>query len=320
MKIAFLVFVVFFVSGHAHANGCRNLSTDFSDDRIYLKVQTKNGLVSLYTDSGGGIFPFVYEETAQKLGMTIERTINEYGFSFGLSSFPSFLQQFGIPQRDQWNGHVRVFKYFDGGKDEPSQLKFILGDGFLGATFFADRTWHFNYPSKILSVCASLPEVSSWKKTAMFFREGDNGIRTTHQPRIEVEVDGVKIPVLFDTGATSFYSAEAMQILLPPKQFSASSFIKESVALSWLARHPEWRVIKRGDRFGGDLVEVPSIKIAGVTVGPVWFATRQDKIYDQYSEQIMDSRIDGAVGGNVFRTLEMVADYPGSLLYLRAVN
>lgn len=86
--------------------------------------------------------------------------------------------------------------------------------------------------------------------------------------------------------------------------------------------NPLWQVVDSGDKFGGGgfLIQVPKLKIGQVEVGPLWFATRKDKIYDQYSKDIMDSHIEGAVGGNILKHFEIIADYPGRKLYFKQVK
>ena len=66
---------------------------------------------------------------------------------------------------------------------------------------------------------------------------------------------------------------------------------------------------------GGFLIEVPRVKVATYEVGPVWFATRKDSIYDKYSKEIMDAHIDGAGGENLFKYFEIIADYPSAKFY-----
>jgi hypothetical protein len=208
-----------------------------------------------------------------------------------------------------------------GGSDELSQSRVFLGDGFFGASFFADGIWKFDYPNQILAACSASLNVTGMSAVPMYFKNlGDE--RLTHQPRIEIEVSGVKLFVLFDTGATSALSKEARQTLSKDQIFMASSFIRKSVAQTWLQQNPQWKVIKGGDRFSGgtDLIEVPEVILAGHKVGPVWFAMRDDEMYDKYSAEAFDARIDGAVGGNILRFFEIVADYPAAMLYVKKAN
>lgn len=306
-----------FLSIFAYAENCVKTPADFDDNRIYMNIKNGKEVFRFYTDSGGGMYPFVYDDVAKKLGMKTEKTVVDGDFKMSFSTFPTSLAK-QIPLDENWKGNVKVFIYDKNGKDEASEGRFFLGDGFLGAAFFRDRIWNFNYPAKELSYCDSLPDVKGYSQLKINFKkEADKKI--TYQPRMEIEVSGAKIQVLFDTGATSFYSKEAVDMIKPSKPFTASSFIRESVAAKWIKQNPKWRVIKSGEKFagGGDLVEVPLVKVAGYEVGPVWFATRKDLIYDKYSKDMMDANIDGAVGGNLFKHFVIVADYPKEVVYFK---
>lgn len=299
--------------------GCLKAPASFDNHRIYLQVKSPKETMLFYTDSGGGLYPFVYRPTAEKLNMKIEKTVHDEGIDIGFATFPANFEKQNIPTSPEWKGNVKVFTAKENGEDEPSQIKFFVGDGFFGATLFAaGKIWRFNYPSQELWYCDSLPEVKGFTEMNIYFK-GKDSARDTHQPRMEIEVSGTKLPMLFDTGATSFYSPEAVKQLQLKNRINPSSFIRESVARNWIKLNPTWRVIEKGDKFGGGslLVEVPKVKVAGMEVGPVWFASRKDEVYDWYSKNMMDSHINGAVGGNVFKNFEIIADYPKAKLHFK---
>ncbi len=299
------------------AMDCKPVPTRFSDNRIYVNATLKGNRVSFYTDSGGGYLPFVYLSDLNRLGMKIEVKKDDK-LLVGLSTLPAEIASQNIPLQEIWKKNVKVFAVPDLMESEIGFVKQVFGgEGFFGATFFAGHVWRFNYPKQELRYCNGTDDLNGFAMMPMFFKTSGK-IRNTEQPRMEMEVAGEKFPMLFDTGATSLYSDEGLKIINKTGPVS-SSFIRASVAARWEKAHPKWRVIRKGDRIGGgmDLIEVPEVSIAGIKVGPVWFAARKDKIYDEYSRDIMDSNIDGAVGGNVFRWFEIVADYPGAKLYFR---
>jgi hypothetical protein len=82
----------------------------------------------------------------------------------------------------------------------------------------------------------------------------------------------------------------------------------------WLSRHPEWLVIEEVDARveGMRMIEVPGVQVAGVEVGPVRFTERPDANFHEFMSQFTDRRVDGALGGNVFRFFRVVLDYPAS--------
>ncbi len=317
MKIFISALITFFSS--LSWSSCLQAPAFFDNNRIYLKIDSPKGPLLFYTDSGGGLYPFIYSEAAEKLGMKIEKIIEDDGLKIGFSTFPSSLGAQHIPSYSEWKGSVKVFTPKENAQDEPSQIKFFIHDGFFGATFFAaGKVWRLNYLKQELWFCDSFSVTKDFAVLDIHFKT-TKGVRDTYQPRMEIEITGTKVPVLFDTGATSFYSKEAVAQLKLNHQINPSSFIRESVARKWLKSNPQWRVIENGDKFGGGgfLVEVPLIKVANYEVGPIWFATRKDSIYDKYSKEIMDAHIDGAVGGNLFKHFEIIADYSGAKLYFR---
>ena len=82
----------------------------------------------------------------------------------------------------------------------------------------------------------------------MYFKT-TQGIRDTHQSRMEIEVSGTKVHVLFDNGATSLYSRGVVVQLKLNNQINPTSFIRESVARKWQQSNPKWRVIENGGKF-----------------------------------------------------------------------
>jgi hypothetical protein len=250
--------------------------------------------------------------------MKISKTIHDQGLNVGFSSFPSELKSQNIPLNSNWDNQVKVFTPHKNGHDEPSQIKFFVKDGFFGATFFAPHIWIFDYPGKTLSFCSDLPGAKEFTSVPAYFKKTGK-VKDTAQARLVVEIEGTQHSILFDTGATSFYSEEAQKKIGTEERINPSSFVRESVANQWSRMNPGWKKIYHGDFFGGGgyLIEVPSIKIGGLTAGPVWFATRKDSIYDNYSRDIMDAHIDGAIGGNFLKHFIIMADYPNEKFYFR---
>jgi hypothetical protein len=58
------------------------------------------------------------------------------------------------------------------------------------------------------------------------------------------------------------------------------------------------------------MIEVPEVRIAGQSVGPVWFTQRPDAAFHDFMAQWMDRPVDGALGGSAFRFFRMTVDYP----------
>lgn len=319
MKFNNLIFVtlIIFLNIRALANDtCKKLASEFIDNRIYVNVNSGGKVLKFYTDSGGGLYPFIYDDIAKSLKLSTLKSIFDEGEKISFTDISKVFEIQGIPHHKEWNKNTRIFTYSEKSKAEVSQIRFIIGDGFLGAPFFADHVWHFDYENKELKFCTKLTDINNFAKLPFYFK-GSNRIKDTFQARMEIEVFGKKHSMLFDTGATSLYSKEAIMSIQPFKEFTASSFIRDSVAKEWIKNDPKIRVIKGGEKFagGGDLIKIDEVKIANIVVGPVWFATRNDKIYDKYSREIMDANIDGAVGGNLFKYFDIITDYQANMSY-----
>ncbi|HSK75211.1 MAG TPA: hypothetical protein VLQ45_02040, partial [Thermoanaerobaculia bacterium] len=153
-------------------------------------------------------------------------------------------------------------------------------------------------------------------RVALGFQTGPNGKRTSHFPRIPVKIDGETLDLLFDTGATTTLTPEALAALGDGRPASrAASFITASVFARWRERHPAWKVVEKADAMtkGEAMIEVPAVEIGGYTVGPVWFTRRADRNFHEYMSQWMDRRIEGALGGSALQYLRVTVDYPGAV-------
>ncbi|HET7656497.1 MAG TPA: hypothetical protein VFK18_05885, partial [Luteimonas sp.] len=184
-------------------------------------------------------------------------------------------------------------------------------DGMLGAPWFGDRTWQWDYRAGMLRLLpdGALPDTAPEHTVALGFQVDANGAHTTHFPRIPARVDGAELQFLFDTGAT-FRLDEAAAATLGDAAVRerAGSFITVSVLQEWRARHPDWPYLERGDA-GAPMIQVPSVELAGYRTGPVWFSARPDRAFHEYMAQWMDRPVDGALGGNVFAGFRVTVDY-----------
>ena len=60
----------------------------------------------------------------------------------------------------------------------------------------------------------------------------------------------------------------------------------------------------------GAVIEVPTLRIAGYTVGPVWFAKRSNAAYDDMMSYMTDQPILAAIGGSALKDFRITMDYP----------
>lgn len=140
-------------------------------------------------------------------------------------------------------------------------------------------------------------------------------------------MDGEVLDFLFDTGATGQLTDAALNIVDDENEaIRGASFITQTMYDKWRARHPEWRIIEKADRYGvdqpkrfgnGAMIQVPYVEIAGIKSGPVWFTTRPDSNFHDYMSQWMDKRVEGALGGSALKYFSIIIDYPNSTAYFK---
>jgi hypothetical protein len=295
------------------ATDAQVLPTRFEADRVFIAAPLRDGgVLTLYTDSGGGTF--LDQRAVERLALPT--TPGEDGMS--LAELPPFAPARGIPPPLRNGGKIPVMPAAAAAKNPMD-----TGDGMLGEAWFGGRVWTWDYPGRRLVL-----EGTGWRpdagatRVALGFRKGSDGTRETNFPRIAITVDGKPIDVLLDTGAMTRLAPAALQQLadgLPADR--ATSMIADSTFQAWKKAHPEWRVIAKAQSFSGaDMIEVPEVGIAGAIVGPVWFTWRPDRNFREYMSGMMDATVEGAIGGNALRHFVMTVDYPGEAAYFRCVE
>ncbi|GIL38815.1 hypothetical protein [Roseiterribacter gracilis] len=279
----------------------------FEADTVYVTLPVaRGGSVELYTDTGGGGF-VLSERAASRLGLQVGTPSDaalsaELGAEARVARFPQVAgklpklpaQAIVVPRAAQipaW----------------PEQ-----GDGVVGASWFAGGVWTWDYPGRHL-----VHERSNWKPPAdartvpVAFKIDRDGSRPTNFARLQVVIDGRELSLLLDTGAETFLTDDAVQRIGGGPQLRATSMIAASVFDQWRNAHPDWQFIDNAQvATGASMIKVPSVEIAGFHTGPVWFTRRPDKNFHEFMSSMMDARVEGALGGNAFRTFVMTVDYP----------
>lgn len=274
----------------------RLIPTRYDEDRFLAEPVTARGheRLNIYLDTGGN--NLLYADVVRRLGLEpVKRSHGKH--SWREVHLPAFAPQASIPAPLTRNGRVLVIAR--GPHDDG-------WSGMLGPEWFAGRCWLFDYPGhrlELLDHCGAAPEPEHTAqlgfKRGLFF------------PRIQAEIDGEKLDLLFDTGAQTHLTPAAEQELHDGHAATrATSFITRSIFERWHARHPAWRVIEHAERRSGEaMIRVPKLSIAGYEVGPVWFTRRPDPNFHQFMSRWMDRPIDGALGGDALRSFRIVVDY-----------
>ena len=281
------------------------LPARWAADRFFVEPLTTDGKrLSLYTDTGGGLF--LTEGATQRLGLAVE---DGKPPSVRL---PPFVPGAWIPGVGESGDRLPVMP-----KSARQPPGINLGDGILGQTWLAGHCWTFDYPGRKLLLRAEgdLPAVEHAHRVTLGFPVGGDGTRQTNFPRIQAIVDGETLDLLLDTGATTALLPEAVKALGdggPAER--ATSFITSSTFARWRSRNAEWRVVEKAET-GTDqpMIEVPSLEVGGYSAGPVWFTRRPDPNFHEFMSQWMDRRVEGALGGNALRTFRVTVDYPSAI-------
>jgi hypothetical protein len=282
------------------------LPVRYDEHRFYVQPVTAEGVrLNFFTDTGGGLF--LFSDVVEKLKLTLTKTELAEGTS-EIVALPKFKQNATIPT--PLGNNERLFIV-------PAKDRSALSQdwsGMLGQKWFADRAWTFDYIHRQLLLRSSgdLPKQAEEHKVTLGFQRNALGKRKNHFPRIEVAINGEKIDLLFDTGASTQLSEMALTTLNDKRPaIRATSFIAASIFEKWHTQHPEWRVIEKAEQGSKEaMIEVPEITVAGYTVGPIWFTRRADKNFHEYMSQWMDKRVEGALGGNALRFFRITVDYP----------
>jgi len=272
-------------------------------NRFFVQPVTDTGkALHLFTDTGGGLL--FTPPTAEALGIEVKKP-EKPGDPAGEIAWPTFGDQAWIPAPAQLDGKLPVLI-------PPPNQGLDLGGGMLGAPWFADRCWEFDYPAGTLTLLPNgkLPKVAIGHQVKLGF-QAEDGKHTTHFPRITVRIDGEPLELLFDTGATSALTPEALATIADGGAATrGSSFITTSTAKRWRERHPDWLVIEKGEQGTKmDLVRAADVEVGGYSTGPVWFAVRPDDNFGKWMSQWMDQPIVGALGGNALRGFRVTVDY-----------
>lgn len=309
--------------------GCQNpgdpnavqLPAVFAANRIFVEpILVTGDTIRFLTDTGG--IGFLSESVSDNLSL-VRRDVLQLPDSVALEvvNLPGFVASASIPsvptREDAFtralDGGMRVLA------DDPwGELKDeMVGDGMLGHEWFSGRVWRIDYVHERFELLTSAPQESTANdhSVKLGFPVDSAGRRTWHWPSIDAEIDGEVLPFLLDTGATVVCDSAALAVLddSGPK-IRAASFLAGSHFDRLAISHPEWRIIEGAEQGGfGAMLEVPSITIAGHTVGPVWFTRRPDPSFHSYMSRRMDRRIEGALGGSVLKYFRVTIDYPGAV-------
>ena len=287
------------------ADARTRLNAKFVADRVLVSFPTKSdGELRFYTDTGGG-GTLVWLPTVERLNLSTDPITGPAANEFPKAArkLAGALPLNAMPPVPEPVFAVPDFIAAMGGPAE--------ADGFLGNTWFAGRIWTWDYPGETLTL-----EDQDWKPGSkasiipVTFRRSGPVRPAPSFPRIVISIAGEDTSVLLDTGAETLLTPPAIAKLGGGPALRATSMIASSRFQAWQIAHPDWPVIESAQvKTDARMIRVPDVMIAGIQVGPVWFTERPDANFQGMMSAGTDAQVEGAVGGNAFRTLRMTVDY-----------
>ncbi len=272
------------------------------------RVARDGAVMRLWLDTDGG--GFVFSESVTRWGLPV--IADPGGKARTWTRLPAFVPEASVPVPKGRDGRLFVFARDEGERNDPILRGF---DGQLGASWFQDRVWTFDYRAGRVLLRDSIA-VDDGRRVAVRFATGPDGRRIDggQYPRISVVVGGVQHAMSFDTAATVALKDDGKSRRLNlARLVRATSFIRRGVLDAWRRSHPDWLVAD--DVFvqrDGIAIRVPSVRLGTVELGPVEFTTRPgDDVFDG------ESSLDGKLGGNAFAGRVVTVDYPRALLAIR---
>jgi hypothetical protein len=307
-------------------NAAALVPTHFEAGRVFATPATKTGKpLKFFVDTGGGA-NLLCRSAAERVGVAVDPLklegdeAAELGENAGKAK-PAFRDN-SIPANADGDASFLVVDCSRG------PMGSGMGDGLLSSRWFGGRVWTFDYAAQTLTL-----EGADWRApkaahtTPMGLRAKSTEGPAFSMPRLTIRVDGHDLDVLLDTGATGHPTADAesAQGAGAVDGYRATSFITKSTFDAWHAAHPDWAVVDRGDdifapKFVARLIRVPSVEIAGWSVGPVWFTERPDGAFRQMMSSMTDKPVEGAIGGNALKHFAITLDYPRGAAYFVCTN
>ncbi len=328
-RIGLLIFVISGLLAGTSSLSAQNIEHPvrmpavFDHGLIFLEPVTKDGdTLRFYTDTADATL--MYDETVQRLGLVTTSAIiqnQEQQAAF----LPTFEDDFFIPVPLISDGLIPIRA--DDRKPPHHQVILEQGDGILGSTWFAARSWSINYRTEEMYVRptgASFDQagqdmephsdIAPESRIPLSFYEEDGETRY-YFARLPVVVEDDTLSMVLKTGSSVILDEESRDILGHPSPHFPAGLISESIFDRWQEQHSDWTVYENADmNYRGDMIEVPEVHVGPHTAGPVHFAVRQDDAFIDWFSQFTDEEVVGALGPDAFLDAHITLDYPNAVL------
>ena len=309
--------------GAQRADSARSIAMPvrYDEHRIYVRPVTARGDTLAFILDSGFDDDFLSAVLVDRLHFPVESLVEANRKSLTTARMPVLDPKAAIPDLSSWGEHGDRFTVVPLSGDglliaRPSDA------GVLGSPWLAERVWTFDYPgARLLLWKQGTPsQQSDVPRIRLGFRTDANGRRTTQFARLTFVVDGDSLAAIFDTGATMNLTPAGRAALAAmgdsgsPRR--AGSFIGRTIFERWRQRHPDWPVIESAeDPTGFPMMQVPSITVAGLKVGPVWFTERPESAFPEYMSRFTDRPVIAALGGSALQFFRVTIDYPNAVAY-----
>jgi hypothetical protein len=272
----------------------------------------------MFTDSGGPAAFTLSAQAAGRLKLPLHTTTNEallswLGPNVRVASASGYMSEHWRPLR-----RAQEFVINPGAPGFQGYPP--AADGTLGEAWFAHHTWTWDYPRAklILRPTKWRPPADAHEFTVSFQTDAA-GHRTFNHPRMLIRVAGAELAVLFDTGADTVLTPNALNALADGKPAQRStSVIAHSVFEGWHQRHADWRILDDAQlKTHSRMILAENVEVAGSSVGPVWFTERDDESIHGMMSSSMSGQVEGAIGPNAFTDFVISVDYPSSRAWMQ---
>lgn len=290
-----------------------SLPAEFSGGRILLTPTVAATRVRLHlwmdTDGSG----FLPESLVRKLGLRAF-SVRHRSMAMRVAQLPALASRF--PEPLGLKGGIPEVHL---GKDQLADPLFRGIDGQVGASWFQERVWSIDYVSHRVQWFPDgrAPRHDPALEVPFsFVRSAGASLDGSEYPLVSVAIDGVRLSMSLDTGASVALSKTTLNTLndgLPAVR--GASFVLRDVAGAWHRKHPRWRYVANAGQTGGvDLIQVPLVRLGGVALSNVWFSTRpHDDVFE-------GDAVAGKLGGTAFVGKMLILDYPKRIAVVSSSN
>lgn len=266
------------------------VSIDLDHNRPFVTVQLagaphRSRSVLCWFDTGGGSF-VVTKPVVDALGLATTGNIESAGESRFQAIAPPRLY---IGSTEIVLANSATMMSLDGPTIDPG----VASTGFLPGHALREHRVLLDYPGKRFG----LNQPSEYGAIPL---NAQIGARTSF-PRLEVTIDGERVGLLLDSGASC-------------------TMLSRTFVDKIAAKNPDWKTATgafgpanmrgRSGELEARMLRIPEIDLGGIFLHNVVAVSRPPDTFERWMSNMMPAPIVGALGGNALRNLRLNIDYP----------